>query len=292
MKNNLHIAQFRKNFLYLSLLLLLAGCSSMVQKGGEILEGKAFSEMELALYRSAAPTIELREIRLDDGKTAVEITGSQWPGLVLRGTSPRGDGSFDLYQADILSSHVQGWNEITMDIAGRGIFSDPKKTGGILRIAGETERVQIRSGSIRLKSSRLTGDAALGRLRNRRERILALTEWMGSRAENNGEKPVFKNRKEFEDYWKSILFPELVSKSKRPPGYSAENAGRNQWTSSDSVCWNISYTENLFPEALWDYRNSGALLRDWEEALPWIFMEYSWSYIINSFSDTNLVKVR
>ena len=253
----------------------------MVQKGGELLEGNAFSEMELACYRSVkagkAPTIELKEKRLYDGKTAVEITSSQWPGLTLRGSPPRGNGSIDLYEADILSSHVQGWNELTLEIKGKAVFWDPKKTGGMLRIDGEVERIRVTSGKIRLKGSRLTGDAALTVLRNRRERILALTEWMNSWTETNGENPVSGTQKEFEDHWKKLLFPELVSKKKRPPQYSE---------------WGRRYTEYLFPETLWEYRNSGALLRDWEEALPWIYMEYSWNYIFSSISDTNLEKTR
>jgi hypothetical protein len=48
----------------------------------------------------------------------------------------------------------------------------------------------------------------------------------------------------------------------------------------------------VFPEALWEYRNSAAMLRDWEEALPWIYMEYSWDYIINSFNGITFQKIK
>ena len=38
----------------ISFFLLLAGCSTMVQKGGEFLEGKAFAEKKTAVYSSEA----------------------------------------------------------------------------------------------------------------------------------------------------------------------------------------------------------------------------------------------
>ena len=278
-------------------LLLCISCSSMVQKGGELLEGSAFAEMELALYRSGKERtgtgkkkiVEIKELRLEDGRQALEITSSEWPGLALRGGMPGGSGNFVLHEARILSSHVHGWNEFTLDIIGRAVFDNPRKTGGVLFVNDDAERITIKSGKIRLKSSRITGDAALARLANRRERVLALIEWMAGEQENEKEVPVFASQKEFEKYWKPRLFPELVSKRKRPPEYSKGNA---EWKRADSVRWNTSYTKSVFAEGLWEYRDSGALLRDWEEALTWIYIEYSWGYILNSFNNIAMHKTK
>ena len=291
--------------LFPPIILLLSGCTSVLQKGGEILEGSASGKMELALYRSGGTRngakTELREIRDKDGSIGLEFSSSEWPGLTLRGDRPGGSGKFELTGARILSSHVHGWNEFTLDIHGKAIFDDPKKSGGVLYIEGDLERIQISSGSIRLKSSRLTGAAALSPLRNRRERILALIEWMGQYEQTSlidqsvQTTKLYVNRKEFENFWKPVLFPELVLPKKRPPEYSAKNA---QWEKADSIKWNTGYTEHLFPEGLpgaaelREYRNKGALLRDWEEALAWIYMEYSWDYIINSFNGTALLKIK
>ena len=290
--------------LFFSFMFLLAGCSTLVQKGGEVLEGTAFKNTELALYRSTeeksptkekAPVIELKELMLDDGEWILELTSSEWPGLTLYGKFPRFDGSFELYEAHILSSHTNGWNEFSLDLIGKGIFLNYKTNGGIFYIADPVQRVQISSGKIRLKDNRITGDAALALLRNRRERILALGEWMDEVQQTSlqdqsvADNQVFKNITEFDDYWKPRLLPELVSKKKRPKNYSTENA---VWGRADSVTWNRTYTEDLFPEGLWEYRNSGALLRDWEEALPWIYMEYSWSAIMSSFNGVLLEKVK
>jgi hypothetical protein len=225
-----------------------------------------------------------------DGESFIEITNSQWPGLALRGSVPGTDGSFHLTGAHILSPHASGWNEFNYELLGSGIFSSGQGATGVLQIEETPERVQISSGRIRLKSRRLTGNTALVPLRNRRERILALTGWMAEWQASTGASAYFDNQKEFEKYWKSLLFPELVSEKKQPQNYSSmKNAG---WNRADSVKWNLAYTESLLPEALWEFRNSGALLRDWEEALPWIFMEYSWDTIIGSFNNTVLQRIK
>ena len=303
------LVRVRSFVLILCCVLLLANCSSLVQKGGEILEGSAFAEKTSAVYKSQGKgkekVIELRELKVKTGEEAIEVANSAWPGLKLRGGIPDAGGSFEITEARILSSHVNGWNEFSLQLLGSAVFQKTGNSGGLLRIAGKVERVQITAGKIRLKSNRLTGETALTPLRNRRERILALTEWMKEQPHNITNRGDFSSQDEFEDYWKPVLFPELVSKRKQPPDYSgnytvassransrAISRENPEWGWADSVRWNHTYTESLFPEGLWELRNTGAMLRDWEEALPWIFIEYSWDLIINSFSDTTLVKTK
>ena len=288
-------------WLFLMFVFLLSSCTSLMQKGGELLTGDAFAEKTLAVYRasgaSAKTAIEVKELKSKDGEEVLEISGGAWPGFALRGSMPEPDGNFGLMEARFLSSHARGWNEFTMDIFGGANFSPAT---GILRITGEVERVNISSGKIRLKSSYITGTAAMTPLRNRRERITALVEWMNERLHDNShdgvshddsghETPAFADIGEFGLYWETWLFPELIPVRYRPEEYPVHNA---EWKREDSVRWNLTYTKNLFPEGLWEYRNSGAMLRDWEEALPWIFMEYSWNTIIDSFNNTVLQKVK
>jgi len=284
------------NYFFLSFFFLLVGCTSLIQKGGEILEGSAFAEKTTALYSSdkkEKEVIELKEMLGKDGESFIEITSSKWPGLTLRGSVPDTDGSFHLTEAHILSTHVSGWNEFNCELLGSGNFMYRREAGGVLHIEETPERIQISSGKIRLKSRRLTGDAALVPLRNRRERILALTGWMAEWQESSGASAYFDNQDEFEEYWKRLLFPELVSADKQPKEYSSvNNDGNAEWNRADGVKWNLAYTRSLFPEALWEFRDSGALLRDWDEALPWIFIEYSWDAIIGSFNNIALQKMK
>ena len=248
----------------LLLLLVLPCCRSMLQRGGELLERNNDANYELSHYRSGSKRnfIELKELKLDNGEWIIEFTNSQWPGLVLRGSMPDGRGNFEIFQARILSSHSLGWNEIYLDIYGNGVFNDPMKRGAILYINGEVERFRISSGMIRLRSSRLTGESALVTLRNRRERIIALNEWMENWMEDKGENRDFNSLKEFERYWRPLLFPELLSRRKRPEEYATVSTGvnsENQWIRADSVKWNRNWTEYIFDESLWELRNSGCI---------------------------------
>jgi hypothetical protein len=196
------------------------------------------------------------------------------------------DGSFDFTEARFLSPHLHGWNEFSLQLLGGAAAGNPGAERSLLRINGEVERVQISSGRIRFKSSYMSGNAALTALRNRRERILALCEWVDGSSVKSGIQ-AFHSEKEFKEYWERLLFPELVSKNLQPAEYTTINA---EWNIADNVRWNRTYTQFLFPEYLWEYRNTGALLRDWEEALPWIYFEYSWNIIIESFNETVLLK--
>jgi len=280
-------------WLILFFIFLLPGCTSLIQKGGEVLDGSAFEEKTIAVYRVSGAgektAIEVRELGLKNGEKILEISNGAWPGFTLRGSMPEADGSIRLTEARFLSSHTRGWNEFAMGIIGGAIFQNPGPAVGILRITEEVERVEISSGRIRLKSDYITGSAAITPLRNRRERITALVEWMNAPLSENRETPVFADIGEFERYWKRVLFPELVLLKYRPEEYSVHNA---EWKREDGVNWNLGYTGTVFPEGLWEYRNSGAMLRDWEEALPWIFMEYSWNTIIDSFNNTILQKIK
>jgi hypothetical protein len=93
----------------------------------------------------------------------------------------------------------------------------------------------------------------------------------------------------FEQYWMPHLFPELVSKGTQPHGWTEKN---DIFVMADSVNWNQSYTQRVFPEELWEFRNSGALLRDWEEAAAWIYLEYAWDSIIASLNETEFEKIK
>ena len=254
-----------------------------MQKGGELLEGNAFTEKTITAYSSGGKKtkIELKEKRAGEEDT-VEITSAAWPGLALRG-SANGE-SINLTEARVLSSHLNGWNEFTIELLGSAFLKPIGNNEALLLVPEKIERVQIVSGKIRLKENYLIGDAALNPLRNRRERILTIVEWMNERRDNE---VIFNNQKDFNAYWKRILFPELVTASKRPAAYTVENA---EFKRADDIRWNKSYTELIFTAEHWEYRNSGALLRDWEEALPWIYMEYSWDLITDSFDNTVLTK--
>jgi hypothetical protein len=263
------------------LLLLFTGCVSLVEITGRALDGSAFAEKKTAVY--SAPGMELWEMRAKTGECSFIITMSKYPTMKFRCSEPNEQGEFNLVSLDYLGGSAQGWNEFRLDIAGEGILVLDGTSAAISVHHDSVETIQISFARIKRYDTRLSGNEALALLRNRHERIKALTEWMNAQSA-----PEEMYIKYFEQYWKPILFPEIVSKKRRPADWQRED---DQWNRAESINWNKGYTERLFPEELWEIRNSGTMLRDWEEALDWIYNEYEWSRIKETLSrETVLTK--
>jgi len=250
------------------ILLLCAGCVSLVEKTGQALDGSAFAEKKTAVYK--ASDMELWEMLDKAGGRSSIIKLNKYPTMKFRASAPNEQGEFNLVSLDYLGGSAQGWNEFRLDISGEGRLALDGTTAVIS--VPEMEQIQISYARIKRYDTRLSGNEALTLLWNRYERIKSISEWMNGRQTASHDMDV----KSFEKYWKPILFPETVSKKKRPPDWQREN---DQWDRAESIRWNKSYTERLFPEELREIRNSGTMLRDWEEALDWIYNEYEWSRI-------------
>jgi hypothetical protein len=266
------------SLLFPPLLFLLGGCVSLMEKTGRVLDGTAFAEKTVAVYRTAKTSeagMEIRELRNKAGERSVAITLNQFPVMKLRGTVPDSAGAFYLESLEYLGGSVSGWNEYTLGLSGSGSLA-LGETEAAFSVSRNLETVEISRGRIQRYDTRLTGEEALVNLGNRRERIGALAEWMRGR-----EVPVGRSRKDFEKYWKPVLLPEMVGAKKRPAEWRRESA---QWVWAEDIRWNTDYTTRVFPEALWTVRNSGTLLRDWEEALGWIYLEYEWERIVELLS--------
>jgi hypothetical protein len=266
---------------------LCVSCVFLMDKTGQALDGSAFEEKNIAVYRSAQKEpadMEIREVRNRAGIRSIIITLGEFPAVQIRGTAPDAGGNFYFLSLDYLGSNIHGWNEYRLDLSGAGSLT-LNTAAAVLFVPGEFQAVQISSGRIHRYDTRITGDEALTGLRNRRERILALAEWMGRQQGPRG-----LNGDEFEKYWKPVFFPELVSKKKRPALWQQDN---DQWIRAEGVRWNSGYTERVFPEILWAIRNSGTMLRDWEEALEWIRLEYEWGRLVELLSrETTLRRVK
>jgi hypothetical protein len=257
-------------------------CVSLVEKAGQALDGSAFAEKKIAVYN--ASDMELWEMLNKDGERSFIIMLEKYPTIKFRASVPNEQGEFNLVSLDYLGGSPQGWNEFRLDLAGEGKLVFGEKTASLSVHHDSVETIQISAARIKRYDTRLSGSEALTLLRNRHERIKAIAEWM------NGRETAYKDMdvNEFEKHWKPILFPEAVSKKKRPPDWRREN---DQWNRAESINWNKSYTERLFPEELREVRNSGTMLRDWEEALDWIYNEYEWNRIKKLLSwETSLKK--
>jgi hypothetical protein len=265
-------------WLALGLAACLGGCSSLAAKGGQVLDGTAFGEEIRETYREERAGadnpggLRVGRIRQRGGGEYIALSFDGMPNLRLRGSLPGPGGAFSLMSLDFFCSSVMGWNEFSRGLSGEGVLR-LTETWGVLRFDAAPQALDISGGGIRRKNTRISGDQAAQALKNRQERIEALVEWM---AAGGGE---FADPRGFEEYWRPRLFPELVPAKKRPPAWETPDP---QWVRAEDIAWNRTYTEKLFPEELRPLRDSGALLRDWEEALGWIYLQYHWDRLAGS----------
>jgi hypothetical protein len=269
-------------FIVCAVLPLLVSCAGLVEKTGRLLDGSARAEKTLAVYRSMprsppAPGallnrgIELRRVR---SRTTEEeffiIKPEAFPNVRLRCSAPAPDGGFSFIACEYLEAGSAGWNEFSMELSGSGGKFWEQGNIVFIQFEGAFEPAQITDGKIRYGSKRRSGAEALTGLKNRFERIAALTEWMRAYP----DVPAFSNRNEFNAFWEPLLLPELSRRGRKMNGLW--NGAGTEWVRSEGFKWNARYTEALFPEELRVLRDSGALLRDWEEAPFWIYFIYSW----------------
>jgi hypothetical protein len=254
--------------------LLCGNCASLVEKSGRLLDGSASAEKITAIYTTANvpgnEAVEIQIIRNKAGEYSFLLLLKKHPAIKLRGSMPDEKNEFYLTSLDYLGGNRHGWNEYRLDLFGTGNLT-LGETSAVISFHPEIQPVQISSGRIRRYDTLITGGDALTNLRNRRERITAVVEWMASL--NN---PQEQSLDEFDKYRKPLLFPEMTAKKQRHKDWRQEG---DILVRAEGILWNTSYTERVFPEELWNVRNSGTMLRDWEEALEWIYFEYEWEKI-------------
>jgi len=267
-----------KIFILIILTFFIFNCVVM-EKAGRILDGSDLKYKTVSVYKSLNENKSQTDIKISiienkkNKEKSIIITMNDFAMIKISGSFPNEEGVFFLSTLEFLAGSAHGWNEYTMELMGTGYL---KFNDTVTFKVEEIEAVQILKGRIHQYDTRITGNDALSALRNRRERILSITEWMASLNLEKG-----KTIDKFEKFWQPILLPETVSKKNRPNGWIQDT---DQFQKTDSIRWNISYTERTFSEELWPIRNTGTLLRDWEEAASWIYLEYEWKNIVELLS--------
>jgi len=285
MKINYQEINMKYVLILTGIILIFPGCMSVVEKTGRFIDGSMFAEKTISVYRAlekeGAPSdIEITIAENKDNEKSMIFTVKKYPMMALRASYPGADGSFHFTSLEYLSGSTHGWIEFSLQLIGTGtiIFNDTDASAS-LKIYEIIESVNIIKGKIDRYDTRITGSDAVMHLRNRRERITALTEWM---TQNPSPQMTLRG---FHAYWQPVLLPETVPNRRRPENWRNHD---DQFSRAEDINWNTGYTERLFPEDMRLVRDSGTLLRDWEEALYWIYLEYEWENIINLF-DNNII---
>jgi hypothetical protein len=279
---------------------LLSSCIILTEKAGRVLDGSVFDEKVLERYGA-----EDRELKRGffNGTEGLALTLKDWPTLTFYfaespafvespGGAPETANKVYPHSCRFFCAGVTGWNEFTVDLAGNGTFT-PDNSRYVLELEN-IEILDISSGKIRDGDLRMTGREAVSVLRHRRERLEVLAQWMRAEAESR-HAPDFPDLESFEKYWKPLLLPEVVPRKKRPPDYPLKGAPGSeeiQWNSAEDIRWNMTYTAAHFPAELGALRDQGAFLRDWEEALLWLYLVYEWDNIVQRIAENTFVKTR
>jgi hypothetical protein len=82
----------------------------------------------------------------------------------------------------------------------------------------------------------------------------------------------------FEHGVRAFLFPELYGYAKA--GAPAPRPGHGV-SRGESISWDTEYSASAFPEALRKVRDSGTMLRDFEESLALWRLAFSWDDLWN-----------
>ncbi|MCL2276279.1 MAG: hypothetical protein FWC21_00130 [Treponema sp.] len=268
-----------KYFTQVLLILFFCGCVGFVETAGQVIDGSAFSGKVISRYRSytkynAPFDIIIEIIENMNKEKSLLITIEQFPMIKLRGSFPENDGAFFFTSLEYLAGNAHGFNEYTAELYGSGQLV--LKEISTIEIFEPVFQVRITDARIHRYDTRITGSDAVNAMINRHDRVMSLTEWMRARTGIN-----WRTIKNFESYWKPVLFPEMTANSKRPKDWRQNG---DVFQNAQDINWNINYTERVFPAELTPVRNSGTLLRDFEEALPLIYLEYEWNNIINLLS--------
>jgi len=270
-------------------LVALSGCVSLMEKTGRVLDGSAGSEKTVAVYRAGGlelRMVKVRESREGAWEDAIFILPERFPAVRIRAGAPDGNGVFLLTSLDYLGGNEHGWNEFSLDLFGSGVLTTDGSGSALFSVSADFEAAGISGGRIRRYDTRITGNEALALLNGRHERILALVEWMNA-FDGSGPGAGIDG---FSDYWEPVLFPERAKIRNRPDGWRKSG---DRFARAEGLRWNLGYTERVFPELLRSVRNSGTMLRDWEEAREWLFLMHEWQSLVELLSrETVLVKSR
>lgn len=194
---------------------------------------------------------------------SVRMSGGPLLGAVIHGIAQRevrGGWKISLISLHWFNNWHNGWTEATFVVDGR---FDLERRGAAYRILVESapEIDGPSAATIRYFDQYLGGKAALEQFTDRWDRIEAYANFLRSR---------------YGDAWprserslERLLFPEIY-------GYRTPPAARHASVEGDGVRWNSDYTRAVFPKELQPIRDSGTMLRDWEESPGLFQLAFRW----------------
>jgi len=240
------------------------------------------------------------------GELRAVMTSFFLPGIKIEGHMeyfPDGF-EFTVTGASLFSNWSNGWTEAHYEASGIYTFQADDRSPGTFECE-ETDSFalwDITHGEVRYKDAFYRGNDGIWKVKNRIDRIQEISRWLKNSSRFSAIYGDFNKETlysfAFRNDMEVFLFPELrnfdrlAKRAELPEEYyqfkeanDRENRDSYKKIKGNGINWVSDYTVAVFPEEFHDLRNSGTILRDFEEA-PLIFMSF---YNIDSFF-RNMVK--
>ncbi len=150
------------------------------------------------------------------------------------------------------------------------------------------EFFEITKGRIRFQDDYYYDEKGLTNVKNRFDRIIAVNQFLKKQPDfpEFFYTPLFNSKLglSYNNKVKKLLFPELSPDSiiYKDKEFKVTDPS-SDLVLAETILWNKKYTDKVFPEELREVRNSGTMLRDYEESLELCFAEYNLNYFFNKF---------
>ncbi len=292
----------KKNYFYKILLLffIFISCSTLKEKYK--------SERTYKIFKSSKKAESIFKIKIDkNGKLFGVFASSLISPAKIIGDIVEDDNqniTFYITSVRYLSNWPNGWTEGESKASGVIIFSKDENIWKAF-LKEEFEILEVISGSIRYREDYYREESGFEKVKNRMNRIIAVIEFLknqeyvklpdffGHAGLNSTYGESFKKTSQPFLFPETIGFDKLKTKNQLLVDYNIPIDQKGDLIIVDGLIWRKSYTDKFFPDILKEGRNSGALWRDYEEAIHLFFMLYNFDYYFeNVINDASFVIIK
>jgi hypothetical protein len=235
------------------------------------------------------------------GACLFKIEGDELEGAAIEGQARPDGGAWKLGVEDLkwFGNWTEGWTEAAFSMEGE-LSLEPDGGAWKLVVLAEPKIEEPTSASMRLYGDYFEGDKALALFRHRWDRIQAVNEALKAKFTDawfDYSEPrkvtyawdIFgRTHASFQKSVKAFLFPELYGY----PRGSSKGQGKDL-VFAESIEWDSAYTKATFPERLWEVRDSGTMLRDFEECVGLWRLDFCWEELwMSRAQSVDLVKLK
>lgn len=198
------------------------------------------------------------------------------------------------------SNWQNGWTEGFYQASGKYLL---EKNGSAYKLV-EVDKLEvwdIESGEIRYRGNYFRGDDGLQKVRNRVDRIreyaLVIKSNKGPEYLGGVKKASTVSLYTLKGSLYPKLFPEVkgfkkLERDMRLPKTYYSNEYTKETVEGSNIYWRTDYTKSVFPEHLWELRDSGTIFRDFEEASKLVVGFYNLdSFIENKLPNSRLIRI-